>query len=75
MPAVNLVKLTGQVPHWPIRTIWTYSARSLEKIKKLIDTSKNTQLEKLIILKIAWLIQQALNKQLSFIGIELLETA
>ena len=50
---LNLVKLTGQVPHWAIRTIWTYSAGWFEKIKNLFGTWKNDQLEKLIILKIA----------------------
>ena len=48
---LNLVKLTGQVPYWAIGTIWTYSARWFEKIKNQIDTWKNAQLEKLIILK------------------------
>ena len=50
---LNLVKLTGQVPHWAITTILTYSARWYEKIKYQIDLWKNAQLEKLTILKIA----------------------
>ena len=50
---LNLVKLTGQVPYWTIRTIWTYSARWFEKIKNLFGTWKNDQLQKLIVLKIA----------------------
>ena len=49
---LNLVKLTGQVPYWTIRTIWTYSARWLERIKNLIETWTNAKLEKLIILRI-----------------------
>ena len=50
---LNLVKLTWQVPHWAIRTIWTYSAGWFEKIKNLFGTWKNDQLQKLIVLKIA----------------------